>query len=120
MIYFYNEDGIFTGAMNEETLPEGVTVDGTYTDKEPPVADLFRFVDGDWAIESREKLVFESRVNDILRELGSLDGKVIRHIEQRELGIETTLTEEEYKSILINKQELRDEMSQHKELLKGL
>ena len=45
------------------------------------------------------------------QELANLDWKVLRHIEQRELQIQTSLTEIEYHELLQNRQTIRDKVN---------
>lgn len=69
-------------------------------------------------IKPLEERILELKTNKIKefnqhakQELRDLDWKVLRHIEQKELQIQTSLTENEYQELLQNKQSIRDKVN---------
>jgi len=69
-------------------------------------------------IKPLEERILELKANKIKefnqhakQELTKLDWKVLRHIEQKELQIQTSLTENEYQELLQNKRSIRDKVN---------
>lgn len=71
-----------------------------------PHADA-TWLNGKWILNIDELLSKENS-NEALAFLNSTDWKVIRHLDQLALGIETSLCEEEYLQLLQQRQESRE------------
>ena len=65
------------------------------------------FINGNWALNA-DLLFAELDKEEGEEFLNSTDWKVIRHKEQQDLGIETTLTQEEYLELITQRQEWRN------------
>lgn len=65
------------------------------------------FIDNSWVIDA-DSYFSEIDKKEAEEFLNNTDWKIIRHKEQQDLGIETTLSEEEYLSLIKNRQERRE------------
>lgn len=64
------------------------------------------FIDNEWVINA-DKYFSELDKSDAEEFLKDTDWKILRHKEQQELGVETSLSEEEYLELIIERQERR-------------
>lgn len=64
------------------------------------------FIDGTWVLDA-EKELQEQTTKEAMEFLDSTDWKVLRHQDQLNLGIETSLSEDEYLELLEKRQEAR-------------
>ncbi len=65
------------------------------------------FIDDEWVINA-DKYFSELDKTEAEIFLKDTDWKILRHKEQQELGIETSLNEEEYLELIIERQERRN------------
>ncbi len=65
------------------------------------------FIDGNWVINA-DLLFAELDKKEAEESLNSTDWKVTRHKEQQDLGIETSLTNEEYLELITQRQNWRN------------
>jgi len=65
------------------------------------------FINGSWLLNA-DLLFAELDKSEAEEFLQSTDWKVIRHKEQQDLGVETTLTQDEYLELITKRQEWRN------------
>lgn len=89
---------------------ENMTVfEGKLVDKESLTFINGKFIKQDYELEKQQELNKESR-----KYLNETDWLVLRHQDQLALGIETSLTEEEYLELLQKRQEARTTVVDYK------
>ena len=89
---------------------ENMTVfEGKLVDKESLTFINGKFIKRDYELEKQQELNKESR-----KYLNETDWLVLRHQDQLALGIETSLTEEEYLELLQKRQEARTTVVDYK------
>lgn len=64
-------------------------------------------IDNEWVLDADTYLA-EMDKSEAAEFLKNSDWKIMRHKEQQELGVETSLTEEEYLDLIIERQERRN------------
>jgi hypothetical protein len=110
MYAYYNDKGDIISLSEVEIIIEGMKDIKVPDDTDPTKFQIIndKLVTRDVQVQSFTKIIQPVALDDNFVFLNSTDFKVLKYRDQLDLGIETSLTADEYKQLLTQRQAARD------------